>query len=140
MRNALQELQQIIITPIKAYVPPCSQREAEPVATPSKGAEEKDGSAEGFQSNSPSTCDGESSSAPIGDGDIAGQFTRVMGKGELQQCPQASTYEEFRYETLWVPLQRYSKNTILKKLLSFPNNLYQPAAIRFLLSSQIKSK
>lgn len=87
VRNALQELQQIIITPIKVYTLPCTQREAGPVATPTKGAEDKDGPAEGFQSNSPSTCDGESSSAPIGDGDIAGQFTRVMGKGELQWCP-----------------------------------------------------
>uniref|UniRef100_A0A669CWL1 Protein Smaug n=1 Tax=Oreochromis niloticus TaxID=8128 RepID=A0A669CWL1_ORENI len=57
LRNALQELQQIIITPIKAYSPPT-----------------------GFQSNNPPPCDGDSSGAPISDGDIAGQFTRVMGK------------------------------------------------------------
>ncbi|KAL2096067.1 hypothetical protein ACEWY4_008215 [Coilia grayii] len=84
VRNALQELQQIIITPIKAYALSCTQREAEPGATPldkaTKGAEEKEGPAEGFQSNSSPACDSESSSAPIGDGDIAGQFTRVMGK------------------------------------------------------------
>ena len=86
MRNALQELQQIIITPIKEYAPASIHREAEPGATlldkALKGAEEKEGPAESFQSNSPSTCDSESSIAPIGDGDIAGQFTRVMGKGQ----------------------------------------------------------
>ncbi|XP_062409072.1 protein Smaug homolog 2 isoform X2 [Sardina pilchardus] len=79
VRNALQELQQIIITPIKLYAL-LSARELDPLAAPTKGVEDKDGPAEGFQSNSPSTCDGESSTAPIGDGDIAGQFTRVMGK------------------------------------------------------------
>uniref|UniRef100_A0AAY4B978 SAM domain-containing protein n=1 Tax=Denticeps clupeoides TaxID=299321 RepID=A0AAY4B978_9TELE len=81
VRNALQELQQIIITPIKLYaVLSSSQREAEPGTTPTKPAEDKDVSVESFQSNSPSACDGESSATPISDGDIAGQFTRVMGK------------------------------------------------------------
>ncbi|XP_063061147.1 protein Smaug homolog 2 isoform X2 [Engraulis encrasicolus] len=86
VRNALQELQQIIITPIKAYGPMCSTpRESDHGASTTKGsAEEKgEGSSEGvggFQSNSSPACDSESSSAPIGDGDIAGQFTRVMGK------------------------------------------------------------
>ncbi|KAI4880324.1 hypothetical protein NFI96_020525, partial [Prochilodus magdalenae] len=85
VRNALQELQQIIITPIKAYVPPtANQREAEPGATPSdkvaNPVEEKDTSVEGFQTHNPPPCDGESSTAPISEGDIPGQFTRVMGK------------------------------------------------------------
>ncbi|XP_036393203.1 protein Smaug homolog 2 [Megalops cyprinoides] len=86
LRNALQELQQIIITPIKAYSHlATAQKEAEPSAPPSekspKAGEDKDGAAaEAFQSHNPPPCDGESSAAPISDGDIAGQFTRVMGK------------------------------------------------------------
>uniref|UniRef100_A0A8C1ZRM2 Sterile alpha motif domain containing 4B n=1 Tax=Cyprinus carpio TaxID=7962 RepID=A0A8C1ZRM2_CYPCA len=83
VRNALQELQQIIITPIKVYAPPtAAQKEVEPGVTPPEKAanpgEEKE--SEGFQTHNPPACDGESPSAPIGDGDIAGQFTRVMGK------------------------------------------------------------
>uniref|UniRef100_A0AAR2J732 SAM domain-containing protein n=1 Tax=Pygocentrus nattereri TaxID=42514 RepID=A0AAR2J732_PYGNA len=85
VRNALQELQQIIITPIKAYTPPtAAQREAEPGATPTDKAanpvEDKDTSVEGFQTHNPPPCDGESSTTPISEGDIPGQFTRVMGK------------------------------------------------------------
>ncbi|KAI1893308.1 hypothetical protein AGOR_G00122360 [Albula goreensis] len=86
LRNALQELQQIIITPIKAYAPQATaHKEAEPNAPPAdksaKPGEDKDaGAAEGFQSHNPPPCDGESSATPISDGDIAGQFTRVMGK------------------------------------------------------------
>lgn len=87
VRNALQELQQIIITPIKAYtLPTAAQREVEPGATPTDKAtnpvEEKDAAVEGFQSHNPPPCDGESSSTPISEGDIPGQFTRVMGKGD----------------------------------------------------------
>uniref|UniRef100_A0A671P132 SAM domain-containing protein n=1 Tax=Sinocyclocheilus anshuiensis TaxID=1608454 RepID=A0A671P132_9TELE len=83
VRNALQELQQIIITPIKVYAPPtAAQKEAEPGVTPVEKAanpgEEKE--SEGFQTHNPPACDGESPSAPIGDGDIAGRFTRVRGK------------------------------------------------------------
>ncbi|KAG9342049.1 hypothetical protein JZ751_017045, partial [Albula glossodonta] len=86
LRNALQELQQIIITPIKAYAPPATaHKEAEPNTPPAdksgKPGEDKDAAAaEGFQSHNPPPCDGESSATPISDGDIAGQFTRVMGK------------------------------------------------------------
>uniref|UniRef100_A0A9J8BTP3 SAM domain-containing protein n=1 Tax=Cyprinus carpio carpio TaxID=630221 RepID=A0A9J8BTP3_CYPCA len=80
VRNALQELQQIIITPIKVYAPPtAAQKEVEPVDKAANPGEEKE--SEGFQTHNPPACDGESPSAPIGDGDIAGQFTRVMGKG-----------------------------------------------------------
>ncbi|KAM4627918.1 protein Smaug homolog 2 [Polymixia lowei] len=84
LRNALQELQQIIITPIKAYSPPSAgQTASDPTASPSEGSKagpDKDPSSEGFQSHNPPPCDGESSATPISDGDIAGQFTRVMGK------------------------------------------------------------
>uniref|UniRef100_A0A669E6C5 Sterile alpha motif domain containing 4B n=1 Tax=Oreochromis niloticus TaxID=8128 RepID=A0A669E6C5_ORENI len=84
LRNALQELQQIIITPIKAYSPPTAAQPASDTTTsPSdstKTGTDKEPAPEGFQSNNPPPCDGDSSGAPISDGDIAGQFTRVMGK------------------------------------------------------------
>ncbi|XP_010630995.1 protein Smaug homolog 1 [Fukomys damarensis] len=49
LRVPLQELHQMILTPIKAYSPP-------------------------------SACDGELAVAPLPEGDLPGQFTRVMGK------------------------------------------------------------
>uniref|UniRef100_A0A3Q1CDN0 SAM domain-containing protein n=1 Tax=Amphiprion ocellaris TaxID=80972 RepID=A0A3Q1CDN0_AMPOC len=84
LRNALQELQQIIITPIKAYSPPsavhpASDTNASPSEATKTGAD-KEPASEGFQSHNPPPCDGDSSVTPISDGDIAGQFTRVMGK------------------------------------------------------------
>ncbi|XP_030600277.1 protein Smaug homolog 2 isoform X2 [Archocentrus centrarchus] len=84
LRNALQELQQIIITPIKAYSPltaahPASDTTTSPSDTTKTGTD-KEPAPEGFQSNNPPPCDGDSSVTPISDGDIAGQFTRVMGK------------------------------------------------------------
>lgn len=87
LRNALQELQQIIITPIKAYSPPSA---AQPVSDASSSSTEgpktgadKEPTSEDFQSHNPPPCDGDSSVTPISDGDIAGQFTRVMGKGMI---------------------------------------------------------
>ncbi|XP_062872659.1 protein Smaug homolog 2 [Trichomycterus rosablanca] len=84
VRNALQELQQIIITPIKAYVPAAAAtaglRDAEPAGKGVNPVDEKDSGVEGFQSHNPAPCDGESSSTPISEGDIPGQLTRVMGK------------------------------------------------------------
>ncbi|KAK6487706.1 protein Smaug-like protein 2-like isoform X2 [Huso huso] len=85
LRNALQELQQIIITPIKVHsTPQAAQKEADSASqAPEKGGkqgEDKDQATEGFQSPNPSPCDAEPSAAPIHEGDIAGQFTRVMGK------------------------------------------------------------
>ncbi|KAM3875420.1 protein Smaug homolog 2 [Diretmus argenteus] len=84
LRNALQELQQIVITPIKAYSPPSAvQTASDPTASPTeapKAGADKELASEGFQSHNPPPCDGESSATPISDGDIAGQFTRVMGK------------------------------------------------------------
>lgn len=90
LRNALQELQQIIITPIKAYSPPgASQTALDAATTPdtatstsdaTKTGADKEPASEGFQSHNPPPCDGDSSATPISDGDIAGQFTRVMGK------------------------------------------------------------
>ncbi|XP_033849744.3 protein Smaug homolog 2-like isoform X2 [Acipenser ruthenus] len=85
LRNALQELQQIIITPIKVHsTPQAAQREPDSASQASdkggKQGEDKDQATEGFQSPNPSPCDAEPSAAPIHEGDIAGQFTRVMGK------------------------------------------------------------
>ncbi|XP_040035008.1 protein Smaug homolog 2 isoform X1 [Gasterosteus aculeatus] len=84
LRNALQELQQIIITPIKAQsLPGAAQILPDAAISPSdvtKSAANKDPASEGFQSHNPPTCDGDSTATPISDGDIAGQFTRVMGK------------------------------------------------------------
>uniref|UniRef100_A0A7N8XU32 Sterile alpha motif domain containing 4B n=1 Tax=Mastacembelus armatus TaxID=205130 RepID=A0A7N8XU32_9TELE len=84
LRNALQELQQIIITPIKAYTPSSTAQPALDTTTSSSEATkteaDKEPAPEGFQSQNPPPCDGDSSATPISDGDIAGQFTRVMGK------------------------------------------------------------
>lgn len=86
LRNALQELQQIIITPIKAYNPVSTAQPAlDTASSPSEATKtgaDKEPSSEGFQSHNPPPCDGDSSVTPISDGDIAGQFTRVMGKGK----------------------------------------------------------
>ncbi|KAF3818174.1 hypothetical protein GH733_012482 [Mirounga leonina] len=107
LRNALQELQQIIITPIKAYSvlqatvaaaaattptakdgsrgePPLPGAEP-PLAHPGtdKGTEAKDPpAAESYPPPpAPAPTDGsEPAPAPVADGDIPSQFTRVMGK------------------------------------------------------------
>lgn len=93
--NALQELQQIITTPIKAFhalQAVAASKEGQPLATEqrvapklaldkaSNGAEEKEPTTDSFPVPTGSPCDGESGAAPIAEGDIAGQFTRVMGK------------------------------------------------------------
>lgn len=87
LRNALQELQQIIMTPIKAYSLPGTVQPASDTNTPhseaTKTGADKDTASEVFQSHNPPSCDGDSSATPISDGDIAGQFTRVMGKGKI---------------------------------------------------------
>uniref|UniRef100_UPI000B4CFD35 protein Smaug homolog 2 n=1 Tax=Lonchura striata TaxID=40157 RepID=UPI000B4CFD35 len=66
--TALQELQQILATPIKAFRPP-------PPPGPPDGAPP-----EAFAA--PPAPEAEPPAAPVPDGDIPGQFTRVMGKGE----------------------------------------------------------
>nr|XP_034973261.1 protein Smaug homolog 2 isoform X1 [Zootoca vivipara] len=94
--NALQELQQIIITPIKAFHAlqamaaskegqqqlPAEQRGATKLCLDKSGnpSEDKDSATDTFLPPTGSPCDGESGAAPIAEGDIAGQFTRVMGK------------------------------------------------------------
>ncbi|XP_043919585.1 protein Smaug homolog 2 [Protopterus annectens] len=92
LRSALQELQQIIITPIKAYSSlQTAQKESQGMDSSatvgsrlsqekSSKTEDKDSPADNFQSQSATSCDGESTTAPVPEGDIAGQFTKVMGK------------------------------------------------------------
>ncbi|XP_074786898.1 protein Smaug homolog 2-like [Athene noctua] len=60
----MQELQQIIVTPIKAFRPP-------------PAAPHPDDTSDGAP---PGATNTEAPSAPVPDGDIPGQFTRVMGK------------------------------------------------------------
>lgn len=82
LRNALQELQQIIMTPIKTYSPPSVSNTTQnsPPSDSAKPGVDKEPGLEGFTSHNPPPCDGDSSGTPISDGDIPGQFTRVMGK------------------------------------------------------------
>ncbi|XP_041509803.1 protein Smaug homolog 2 isoform X2 [Microtus oregoni] len=99
LRNALQELQQIIITPIKAYsvlqATPTAKDGgrgepllpgAEPPLThlgTDKGTEAKDPPAAENYPSPPAPAPTDSSEpapAPVADGDIPSQFTRVMGK------------------------------------------------------------
>ncbi|KAI5625421.1 protein Smaug-like 2, partial [Silurus asotus] len=141
VRNALQELQQIVITPIKAYSPPtASQREVEPTNKAANPVEEKDATVEGFQSHNPSPCDGETSSTPISEGDIPGQFTRVMGKVctqllvsrpdeeniscYLQLIEKCSTHEARNFNAAFTETQKKRlaswKQQVLKLLRLFP--------------------
>ncbi|XP_074146880.1 protein Smaug homolog 1 isoform X15 [Sminthopsis crassicaudata] len=92
LRVPLQELHQMILTPIKAY---CSQssnteehsQESEPhhqptlIGSDNQALECKDSAAGGgIQQHHMSGCEGESAGAPLPEGDLPGQFTRVMGK------------------------------------------------------------
>ncbi|XP_053330144.1 protein Smaug homolog 2 isoform X2 [Spea bombifrons] len=91
VRNALQELQQIIITPIKYYRPnpteigseqPPPRRPSQDVA--SKASDENEPppglNNDGYQQQSAPACDTETAVPPIAEGDIPGQLTRVLGK------------------------------------------------------------
>ncbi|ERE62719.1 putative protein Smaug isoform 2 [Cricetulus griseus] len=99
LRNALQELQQIIVTPIKAYsvlqATPAAKNGgrgepllpgAEPPLThpgTDKSTEAKDPPAAENYPPPPAPAPSDSSEpapAPVADGDIPSQFTRVMGK------------------------------------------------------------
>lgn len=63
-----------MVTPIKAFRPP--------PAPPANGAHDgaPPGAADAFAPHP--AADTEAPAAPVPDGDIPGQFTRVMGKGE----------------------------------------------------------
>ncbi|XP_053331317.1 protein Smaug homolog 1 isoform X2 [Spea bombifrons] len=88
LRGPLQELQQMILTPIKAYLQsscpedrnraPDSQTSL--MSTESQGSESKDSASGGLQQHHLGNCEVESGAVPLPEGDLPGQFTRVMGK------------------------------------------------------------
>ncbi|KAM5130005.1 LOW QUALITY PROTEIN: protein Smaug homolog 1 [Mantella aurantiaca] len=86
LRSPLQELHQMILTPIKAYSSQHNHaedhgRESEPhAALDGQGSESKDSASGGMQQHHLSNCEGESGSTPLPEGDLPSQFTRVMGK------------------------------------------------------------
>ncbi|XP_007886325.1 protein Smaug homolog 1 isoform X1 [Callorhinchus milii] len=94
LRNALQELHQMILTPIKAYNFPQTQNIDEQrqdldsqsslmSSDSSMGnrlSDGKDSATGGIQQHNVTGCEGESGAAPVPEGDLPGQFTRVMGK------------------------------------------------------------
>lgn len=101
LRIPLQELHQMILTPIKAYSSPSATPEARHRETQaslmgpeSQSPDCKDsavatgatattsaGASGGLQPHPLSSCEGELAVAPLPEGDLPGQFTRVMGKG-----------------------------------------------------------
>ncbi|XP_014591095.1 protein Smaug homolog 1 isoform X14 [Equus caballus] len=100
LRIPLQELHQMILTPIKAYSSPSATPEARHRETQaslmgpeSQSPDCKDsavatgatattsaGASGGLQPHPLSSCEGELAVAPLPEGDLPGQFTRVMGK------------------------------------------------------------
>uniref|UniRef100_A0A452HGP8 Protein Smaug homolog 1 n=1 Tax=Gopherus agassizii TaxID=38772 RepID=A0A452HGP8_9SAUR len=94
LRIPLQELHQMILTPIKAY---CSQnsntdeqsRDLDSdhlpslIGSDSPGSDCKDSASGCIQQHHLPGCESESGGAPLPEGDLPGQFTRVMGKGQL---------------------------------------------------------
>ncbi|NXM04907.1 SMAG1 protein, partial [Tyrannus savana] len=91
LRVPLQELHQMILTPIKAYSCQNSSTEEHPrdadshhpsslLGSDGQGSDCKDSAAGGMQQHHLPGCEGESGGAPLPEGDLPGQFTRVMGK------------------------------------------------------------
>ncbi|KAM3918443.1 protein Smaug homolog 1 isoform 2-T2 [Leptodactylus fuscus] len=89
LRGPLQELHQMILTPIKAYSAQNSTAEdhsrepdsqASLLGTESQGSENKDSASGGIQQHHMGNLEGESGGIPLPEGDLPGQFTRVMGK------------------------------------------------------------
>uniref|UniRef100_A0A8D0BWM8 Protein Smaug homolog 1 n=1 Tax=Salvator merianae TaxID=96440 RepID=A0A8D0BWM8_SALMN len=91
LRVPLQELHQMILTPIKAYSPRDlmseeRNRDAEPhrpaslIGSEGRGPERKDPASAGMPHHHLPGCEAESGGAPLPEGDIPGQFTKVMGK------------------------------------------------------------
>lgn len=123
--TALQELQQILVTPIKAFRPP-------PAAPPPPGP--PDGAPPEALVPPPAPPEAEAPAAPVPDGDIPGQFTRVMGKvctqllvsrpdeenitSYLQLLEKCLSHEAFT-ETQKKRLQSW-KQQVLKLLRAFP--------------------
>lgn len=71
----------MIMTPIKAF----SGSEETGPQRPLLGPEGKSAAPGSHLSSSSSGGEAESGSSLIAEGDLTGQFTRVMGKGELQE-------------------------------------------------------
>ncbi|XP_066486060.1 protein Smaug homolog 1 isoform X3 [Tiliqua scincoides] len=91
LRVPLQELHQMILTPIKAYsfrtlTVEEHGRDSEPrhlaslMGSDSQGNDCKDSATGGMQHHHLPGCEGESGGAPLPEGDIPGHFTKVMGK------------------------------------------------------------
>ncbi|XP_078240187.1 protein Smaug homolog 1 isoform X1 [Pogona vitticeps] len=92
LRVPLQELHQMILTPIKAYSSRNATagehgRDPEPrrpalIGSDSQGSDYKDAASGGMRPHHPHLpgCESESSGAPLPEGDLPGQFTKVMGK------------------------------------------------------------
>ncbi|XP_069594761.1 protein Smaug homolog 1 isoform X2 [Ranitomeya imitator] len=89
LRGPLQELHQMILTPIKSYSAQNStaedhSRESDPqsslLGTEGQGSESKDSASGGIQQHHMGNLEGESGGIPLPEGDLPGQFTRVMGK------------------------------------------------------------
>nr|XP_028582095.1 protein Smaug homolog 1 isoform X2 [Podarcis muralis] len=91
LRVPLQELHQMILTPIKAYSSrnltadnrgrdPEPHRTASLIGSDGQGPDCKDSAAGGIPHHHLPGCEGESGGAPLPEGDIPGQFTKVMGK------------------------------------------------------------
>ncbi|KAG9481453.1 protein Smaug homolog 1 isoform X2 [Eleutherodactylus coqui] len=89
LRGPLQELHQMILTPIKGYSAQNSTAEdhsreldSQPslLGTEGQGSENKDSATGGIQQHHMGNLEGESGGIPLPEGDLPGQFTRVMGK------------------------------------------------------------
>ncbi|XP_078262788.1 protein Smaug homolog 1 isoform X4 [Rhinoraja longicauda] len=93
LRNALQELHQMILTPIKPYSFSHSQNTSErsqtfdfqstvmsPDSNLGRLSDVKDSAAGGIQQHNITGGESESGGAVVPEGDLPGQFTRVMGK------------------------------------------------------------
>ncbi|KAK9409309.1 protein Smaug 1 [Crotalus adamanteus] len=91
LRLPLQELHQMILTPIKAYASrnllvdehsrdPQLRRPTSLIGSDNPGLDCKDSASGGMQHHTLPGCEGESGGVPLPEGDIPGQFTKVMGK------------------------------------------------------------
>ncbi|XP_063804454.1 protein Smaug homolog 1 isoform X2 [Pseudophryne corroboree] len=89
LRVPLQELHQMILTPIKAYSSQnasADDHNREPdsqtslIGNDGQGSQNKDSASGGLQPHHMGNCEGESGGVPLPEGDLPGQFTRVMGK------------------------------------------------------------
>lgn len=87
----------MILTPIKAYASrnlsvdehsrdPQLRRPTSLIGSDNPRLDCKDSASGGMQHHTLPGCEGESGGVPLPEGDIPGQFTKVMGKGEQHVC------------------------------------------------------